>query len=319
MRVVLQTEAAECGLACLAMVADAHGHHVSLSSLRQRFPVSLNGVTFKTLVAIADSIGLSARAVRCDLDELPQLQVPCLLHWNLDHYVVLKSATKTSVVIIDPARGERKLLMGDVSAHFTGAALEVTPAPSFEKKNVIQAVRLGDLWTRIKGFGPFFGQILLLTALLQSLTLLTPLANQFVVDDVIGRGDRELLVAIVVGFGGLLIIQTAIDTLRGFVQLHAGQRMSLQLSGNLLKHALQLPVGYFERRHTGDILSRFGSLAPPQSFLTSGLVGVVLDGFLVIGGDHDLLLAAPFRRRGGELDRDLLRPPGGVSEGAATR
>lgn len=264
------------------MVAAAHGRRETLSDVRRRFPISLGGSSLKSLISIADAMGFTARALRCELDELGQLETPAILHWSLDHYVVLRRVTRTHAFIADPARGERKLPLAEVSKHFTGVALELTPAPNFEKKASVERVRLGDLWSRLSGFTPFLVQMFLLTLLLQAVGLVTPLASQLVIDDVIGRGDRDLLIAIAVGFGALVLIQNALSTLRGFIQLHAGQRLSIQLSGNLLKHLLRLPTDFFERRHVGDVMSRFGSLGPAQSFLTGGLVGIVLDAIMVI-------------------------------------
>ena len=281
-RTILQAESAECGLACIAMVAAFYGRIETLSALRGRFPLSQGGTTLKALIACADSLGFSARPIRCELDEVGRLQIPAILHWSLDHYVVLRRVNKRFAWIADPARGERKIPMSEMSRHFTGVALELTPAPHFERKRSSERVRLGDLWSRLSGFRPFLIQVFVLTFLLQAVGLLTPLANQIVIDDVIGRSDRELLLAVLIGFGSLVIIQTAIEALRGFIQLHAGQRLSIQLSGNLLKHLLRLPTSFFERRHVGDVLSRFGSLLPAQSFLTGGLVGIVLDALMVI-------------------------------------
>jgi ATP-binding cassette subfamily B protein RaxB len=139
----------------------------------------------------------------------------------------------------------------------------------------------------------FLVQLFLLTLVLQAVGLITPLASQLVVDDVIGRADRDLLTAILIGFGALILIQAAITTLRGFIQLHAGQRLSVQLSGNLLKHLLRLPMTFFERRHVGDVMSRFGSLIPAQSFLTGGLVGIVLDAVMVLPVTVIMIIYSP--------------------------
>lgn len=288
-----QAEAAECGLACVAMIASAHGSRSTLSELRRRFAVSLSGSSLKGLIATADTLGFTARPLRCDLDELAQLQTPAILHWDLDHYVVLRRVTAKYAWIADPARGDRKLRLEEVSRHFTGIALELTPAPHFKKRETVDRVRLSDLWSRLSGLRRFLIQMFLLTLLLQGIGLLTPLASQLVIDDVIGRADRDLLVAVVVGFGTLIVVQTAITTLRGFVQLHAGQRLSIQLSGNLLRHLLRLPTDFFERRHIGDVMSRFSSLGVAQSFLTGGLVGTLLDALMVIPVGIVMLLYSP--------------------------
>lgn len=281
-RVVLQAEASECGLACLVMVADHHGYRLTLQELRRRFPVSLTGTSLKTLVAIADAIGFSSRPVRCDLDDLAKLTLPAILHWDLDHYVVATKATKKRLTIMDPARGQRVLLLEEASKHFTGVAVELTAAPHFEKRETVERVRIGDLWGRLSGLTPILVQLFLLAFLLQGLGLIAPLSSQLVVDEVISKGDRSLLNAILFGFGALAIIQIAIEAVRALLMLNAGQRLSIQLSGNLLKHLLRLPTDFFERRHIGDIISRFSSLSPIQTFLTGGVISVVLDGVMII-------------------------------------
>jgi ATP-binding cassette subfamily B protein RaxB len=264
MKLVLQAEATECGLACLAMVASHHGRAESLGELRRRFPTSQGGSSLRGIIGIADAIGFSARAVRCDLEELVQLAQPCILHWGMDHFVVMKRAGGKSCLILDPARGQRSLLLEEVSKYFTGVALELTPAPHFEKRQRPERVALSDLWSRLSGFYPVLVQLFLLTLLLQTFGLIMPLANQVVIDDVIGRGDANLLIAVIVGFGVFAVIQTAIELLRSFIQIYAGQRLAVQLTGNLIRHMLRLPTNYFERRHVGDILSRYGSLQPVQ-------------------------------------------------------
>ena len=112
---LLQTEAAECGLACLAMVAGHHGLRTDLPTLRQRFVLSLKGSTLADLVRMAGALQLNARAVRAEMEHLPQLQLPCVLHWDLNHFVVLKAVSAAGVVIHDPAHGVRRLTLAEVS------------------------------------------------------------------------------------------------------------------------------------------------------------------------------------------------------------
>ena len=124
---VLQTEAAECGLACLAMVAGYHGQGANLAELRRRFGLSLKGATLQDLVRIADRLGLASRPVRLELDELRLLKTPCILHWDLNHFVVLRGVGRHGIVIHDPGVGVRRLRLSEVSKHFSGVALELTP------------------------------------------------------------------------------------------------------------------------------------------------------------------------------------------------
>ncbi|HEY8709206.1 MAG TPA: cysteine peptidase family C39 domain-containing protein, partial [Burkholderiaceae bacterium] len=124
---ILQTEAAECGLACVAMVASQHGLRIDLPTLRQRFPVSLKGATMADLVRLAGQLQLNSRALRAEMQHLPELVLPCVLHWDLNHFVVLIEMSRGVAVIHDPARGVRRLSLAEVSKHFTGVVLELTP------------------------------------------------------------------------------------------------------------------------------------------------------------------------------------------------
>ena len=117
---LLQSEAAECGLVSLAMVAGWFGQHIGPTELKRRFGLSLTGASLKELVRIADEIGLASRPVRLELDELSMLRLPCVLHWDLNHFVVLKSVGRGEIVIHDPAVGRRR---GSRSARFSGACM----------------------------------------------------------------------------------------------------------------------------------------------------------------------------------------------------
>src|SRR4030095_15787144 len=95
--VIRQTEAAECGLACLAMVAAYHGHRIDLNTLRRRYPVSLNGVTLRALIQVANQLDLASRPLRFEIEHLQQLRLPAILHWDMNHFVVLKSVTRKAI------------------------------------------------------------------------------------------------------------------------------------------------------------------------------------------------------------------------------
>ena len=112
---VLQSQAAECSLACLAMVASAHGHQVSLQELRQRFSLSLKGANLQQLIGYAAALGLAARPVRLELEELSQLPLPSILHWDLNHFVVLQKIKGQQVTLLDPALGLRNISLATAS------------------------------------------------------------------------------------------------------------------------------------------------------------------------------------------------------------
>ena len=148
---VLQTEAAECGLACLAMVTSYHGHRTDLNTLRRRYPVSLKGVTFRGLIQIATQLKLACRPLRFELGHLRQLRLPAILHWDMNHFVVLKAVTRKGLVIHDPASGERRFLVAEASKHLTGVALELLPTEGFISKDERVRLPFTNFWGPIRG------------------------------------------------------------------------------------------------------------------------------------------------------------------------
>jgi len=279
---ILQTEAAECGLACLAMVASAHGHRTDLATLRKRFSLSAKGVTLADLVRMAESLDLQPRALRADLEDLSQLQTPCILHWDLNHFVVLVSFKRGVALIHDPAHGARRLKLDALSPHFTGVALELQPAPGFAPRVERQHVSLRQLIGPVSGLKRSLGQILLLALSLELFVLLTPFFMQWVVDGVVVSGDRDLLLTLAIGFTLLVLIQVATAAARSWAVLVLSATLNLQWLVNVFAHLLRLPVDWFEKRHAGDIWSRFGSVQQIQKTLTTSFVEAVLDGTLVV-------------------------------------
>jgi ATP-binding cassette, subfamily B, bacterial CvaB/MchF/RaxB len=279
---ILQTEAAECGLACLAMVAGAHGLGTDLPTLRKRFSLSLKGVTLADLVRMADALEFNSRALRAELDELDQLQLPCILHWDLNHFVVLVSVRRGEAVIHDPARGVRRLKTEELSRHFTGVALELQPAPGFVPATVRQRVTLRQLLGPVSGLKRSLAQILVLALALEFFVLLSPFFMQWVVDGVVVSADRDLLLTLGLGFALLVLIQTATAAARSWAVLVLSATLNLQWLVNVFAHLMRLPVAWFEKRHAGDIWSRFGSVQQIQKTLTTSFIEAILDGTLVL-------------------------------------
>jgi ATP-binding cassette subfamily B protein RaxB len=279
---ILQTEAAECGLACLAMVAAHHGLHSDLPTLRQRFSVSLKGTTMADLVRLGGQLRLNARALRADMAHLPDLAVPCVLHWDLNHFVVLKEVSRGVAVIHDPARGVRRLPLAEVSRHFTGVVLELTPQADFRPHTERQSVTLRQLLGRVTGLRRSLLQIFTLALALEGFMLLAPFFMQWVVDSVLVGLDRDLLVTLGLGFGLLVLITVATGAIRSWAVLHLSTTLNLQWLANVFAHLMRLPVSWFEKRHTGDVMSRFGAVQKIQQTLTTSFIEAMLDGVLVV-------------------------------------
>src|SRR5687768_11043352 len=293
MRPIIQSEAGECGLACLAMIAGHHGHRTDLATLRQRYPLSLKGASLTRLIGIAGSLGLQSRALRLDMEHLRDLRTPCILHWDLNHYVVLVKAGLRHVTVLDPALGERKLALDEVSKHFTGVALELTPGADFRPQPAPPAIRLSQLSGRVSGLGRSLALILGLSVALQVFVLLAPFFMQWVVDQALVSADRDILTVLGLGFGLALLLQVAIGLLRGWSVVHLASRLGLQWTGNVFAHALRLPLDFFEKRHLGDVTSRMGAVQAIQKSLTTTFIEAVIDGLMAIATLVMMLIYSP--------------------------
>ncbi|KVR03601.1 peptidase domain-containing ABC transporter, partial [Burkholderia ubonensis] len=280
--VILQTQAAECGLACVGMVAGYFGHDIDMMHLRQRFNTSLKGATLGDVMRIAQRLGLASRALRLELDELGQLRRPCILHWEMSHFVVLKRVERDHVVIHDPARGARKVPMDEVSRCFTGVALELLPTAGFERKRERESISMLQLIGSVLGVRSAFVQVLTLSVALELFGILMPFYMQWVMDHVLVSSDRDLLAMLGIGFAMVALFQTAITALRSWVVTWFSSLLSVQWSANVCAHLLRLPMAYFEQRHIGDVVSRFGAVGTIQNTLTSRFVGTLLDGVMAV-------------------------------------
>lgn len=290
---IRQSEATECGLACLAMIAGYHGQHTEMPALRRRFSLSLKGATLARLVEIAQSMGMACRPLRVELEELQHVQTPCILHWDLNHFVVLRDVSRRGIVIHDPAVGERTLVFGEVSKHFTGVVVEVSKGPTFQRKRPDPPVSLRTLAGSIQGLGRGLQVIFGLALALELFGLLAPQFLQMVVDQVLADGDHDLLTFLGLSFLLLMVIQTGVSALRTWTVLWLGTHFSLNWTGNVFQHLLRLPQAYFLKRHLGDVVSRFGAISAIQHTLTTRFVEVMLDGLMAVLTMVVLLLYSP--------------------------
>lgn len=281
--VVLQAEVTECGLACVAMVARFHGHDTDLAALRKRFAVSRRGASLDGLMRMARALDLEASPLRVEMEDLPNLKLPCLLHWNLNHFVVLASLGRRHAIIHDPASGIVRMSLDEVAEHFTGVALEMRPEATFVPLADAQAVGIGRLIGQVHGLKTALLQLLLLGVVLETLAVLLPFQLQWVIDQALVSADRQLLTALGTGFLGLVLMQAIVNAVRGWLVAAFGTSMNFQWLGNVFSHLLRLPMEYFEKRHVGHIMSCFGAVSAIQRTLTASLVQGVLDGAMAAG------------------------------------
>ena len=274
---VLQTEAAECGLACLVMACRYFGMDIDLLNLRRRFGISVHGATLTTLIHIAGQLAMNTQPLSLDLNELRQLRRPALLHWDMNHFVVLVAVRRSRFIIHDPALGRRVIGMREMSEHFTGVALEIWPGNEFIPLKARSGVSLWSMMKNISGLAGFLGKIFSLSLVVEAVNILIPVGTQLVMDHVLIARDHDLLSLICLGLLTFILFRTFISMLRAWSSLVMQSLIDIQWKTGLMDHLLRLPLNYFEKRKAGDIQSRFNSLETIRNTLTSSLVNGIID------------------------------------------
>ncbi|ACY15510.1 peptidase domain-containing ABC transporter [Haliangium ochraceum] len=288
-----QTESSECALACLAMVAGYHGLDISMLELRERFPISMKGATLRDVVEVANQIGFSSRPVRCEPAGLRRIALPALLHWDFEHFVVLERADKRGYRIHDPAIGVVHLSENELSDHFTGVAVILSPTDDFAGGELGEKLSLWQLLKRSRGMVPFVAQVLWLTAFLELFALLGPLFLKEVIDTGLAHRSFDLITAIAVGIGAIGLFQGLLSFLRDYVILYFGTSFNQQMMNNLFRHLLRLPMHFYEKRITGDLIDRYQSTDVIRRVFTSNLPTILLDGLVTVIALSAVFLISP--------------------------
>lgn len=281
-RMSIQSEAAECGLVCLSIASSRLGRAVSLTELRRKFPVSIRGLTLAELADIAASMDMSARAVRCGLDDLCDLSIPAVLHWGMNHFVVLQRARGDRIWVDDPAVGRRVLKRVEVSRKFTGVALELKRAPAFKRRRQPSNLSLYSLFQWSPALYGGLGQIFLLSLIVQAYVLASPFYLRIAIDEAALRGDLDLLAALGLGFGAFAAFNVVADALRGIAIQRVSGILGWDMTVRLFRHLIRLPLPWFERRKLADTLTRFDSLGPVRALISNGLISSIIDGVLSV-------------------------------------
>jgi ATP-binding cassette subfamily B protein RaxB len=281
-KLVRQVETTECGLCALTMVANFHGLNADYAAVRGRFPISVRGATLRSIIQIADHLGLAARALQVPLDKLSHMRMPAILHWNMMHFVVLEKVRRGKAFIHDPGGRSQWMKLEDVSNHYTGVALELWPTENFAAVEPLPRLKLSQLWSRITGLKGALLQTILLSFVLQAFILASPYYMQVAIDSALPALDYDLLAVLAMGFGLFTLFNVGAHFLRAFVLLAAGSALGVGIGLNVARRLYRLPIAWFEKRQVGDILSRFQSIGPIRTLLTEGAVASLIDGLLAI-------------------------------------
>lgn len=291
--VIRQRDAAEAGIACIAMVASFHGVKADINRLRIEQAIAVQTTGTQSLVQIADRLGMTARVLQLEVEHVARLQMPAILSCTHGHYVVLTRIRRNVATIHDPASGARELSLQSLAMLFQGTAIELLKSPTLVRAGPTQKLSFGHLWTELVGLKRYLVQLMMLSALLQTVSLLSPFYVQLVIDDSLARTDRTFLDLLALCFIVVAGLQALLTWLRSWALLYLGSILSIQMQNAVVRHLIGLPLTFFTRRHVGDIISRYGATAGIQSFLTNGLITVVADIFMLSSTLVAVLLYSP--------------------------
>ncbi|MGL5642578.1 MAG: peptidase domain-containing ABC transporter, partial [Paraclostridium sp.] len=281
--VVYQAEASECGLTSILMIALYHGHELSLPALRMKYGSHSMGSRLSSLIDIAMDLNFKSRAVKIELEEIINLSTPCILHWNLSHFVVLKEVKRNTYIIHDPALGRRVISKDVMSNSFTGVALELSPNGSLVRVKNNKKITISDMIKWMPNINRPLMQLLFFSILIELISIVSPLYMQFIIDGVLIDSDKDLLITIILSSLAVLLINVLIISVRSWCTLVLSTSININWLRAIFHHLLSLPVSFFEKRQIGDITSRFNSAASIQQTLTNYFIESFLDGVMAIG------------------------------------
>ncbi|HKP60215.1 MAG TPA: peptidase domain-containing ABC transporter [Polyangiales bacterium] len=292
-----QLSASDCGPACLTMVLGYYGKTVQLASVRAAVGGAAQGVSARQLVDAARRFGLRARGVKLELEQLRYLPPGSILHWEMNHFVVLESVDRRGARIVDPASGPRRISWSDLAQRCTGVALVCEPTPELLQASAASQPTRSARWTRYLrwlGAAPgYWPRVLVLSAILQLVALCAPLAVGLTIDKIVPRQDRELLQLLAAGALLVLSVQFLTNYVRSHLLLHLRTYMDAQMTVELNEHVLSLPFAFFQQRATGDLMLRLSSSGQIRELLTSAALSAVLDGSMALVYFIVLIVLAP--------------------------
>lgn len=274
--VILQQETAECGLACVAMVAGYYGKRTSLHELRATNNLSTRGATFADLLNASKQLQLNSRPLRLEISELRHLRLPAILHWRMSHFVVLISHGRRRYMIHDPATGRRKVSLTEFNDSFTGVALELTPQRGFRKQSEQSTLTFSDFAGSFRHLYRYLGLMFCLLLSTQMLALAPPIATQILIDELVLGQDREWLYRVLCGLALIMLTGVLLEGLRRWIGLFTGTNLAIDSSVSVMNHLFNLPAAFINSRHTGDLMSKLESLTPIRQALTDHLINSIV-------------------------------------------
>jgi ATP-binding cassette, subfamily B, bacterial CvaB/MchF/RaxB len=292
--IILQDSNGECGLACLAMIGQWYGHRMDLVSLRATYPTTRRGLSLANLALVADQLNFDVRGYRVDtLDELKRVRLPAILHWDGNHFVVLKSVRGGRFVIHNPAAGVRTLTREDVEASYSGFILELQPSEAFRVIVKEKRYPLARILELTHGLKTSLMQIICVAIIASLVSMTLPLFVEAALDSVLPQNDLDLLGALAIGLLLVSLTTALADWLKKRIVANAGGAFFAQLTRNAVGQMFRLPLRYFEGRHPGDIVTRLESIDFIRSIVTTTFVSAAVDLVMIVFSGAIMFLYAP--------------------------
>ncbi|MEZ9820218.1 peptidase domain-containing ABC transporter [Shewanella sp. 10N.286.45.A1] len=288
-----QTETATCGLACLAMVMGYYNKKVTITSIQDNHPVSLKGITLKQIVSIANRYRLITRPIKCGVGSLKSLKTPTILHWDFNHFVVLKSVRRGNFFIHDPDLGPLKLNREEMEKHFTGIALEITPEDEFTLDSEGNSLGIKWIIKNTVGVRSLLINTIWLTFIIELIALSSPLFIKYSIDFGVERIDENFILVITAVFLLILIFNVILNFMRDYITAQFGVIFNKNFVRKLFSHMLSLPLSFFEKRNTGELIERYQSTEHVRNLLTGNVVNIILNGSISIGMSIAIFFISP--------------------------
>lgn len=273
---ILQMEATECGAASLAMILAYYGRYIPLEKMRIETSVSRDGVNAANMMRAAKRLGLDCHGYRKEPNALKKLPMPCIIHWNFNHFVVLEGFKGKHVYLNDPAHGRRKLTMQELDDGFTGVVLTFAKTGSFvrEKKKTGTGRFLRG---RLRGQFHVLFKLLYIGLLMVIPGLVLPILSQVFIDDILSRGYANWLVRLLTFMAACILLKEGLAYFRSLILAKLKGKMALISGYRFLAHMMKLPISFFDQRYVGDLVSRTSNNEDIADFLAGDLAESVLN------------------------------------------
>jgi ATP-binding cassette, subfamily B, bacterial len=294
---VRQHDAMDCGPACISMVAMCHGKRLSLETIRRKAWITREGVSFLGLKTAAESIGFRVAGVKIPFSRLrEEAPLPCIAHWHQNHFIVINRIGEKAVWVSDPAIGRIKMTLdefrqgwisGEAAGEPAGMALLLEPGPGFEALHDDPPPK-GGFEFLLPYLRPYRKQIIFLIAGLlvsSAIQLVFPFLTQAIIDRGIAGRDIKFIWLVLSGQLALTAGRLAVEFTRGWLLLHMGTRLNINIVSDFLARLMGLPIAYFDTKLNGDILQRIDDNSRIESYLTSSSLAILfsLFNFIVFG------------------------------------